>query len=372
MLTSRCFFALIIALGAVGAAGACSSSTTNEGPSAAGGTGGATDGGKNCVTASDCDDGNSCNGNEECSGGSCTAGTSLAEGTSCTPGGVAAESSGVTYQCGKGECLLTCKEDADCDDSNVCTGAETCGPNKTCQSGTPLSCDDGSICTNDECDPEGGCFYPLIDNDNDGQADKKLLGCGTDCNDDDASVYEGAPDPCNDKVDSNCNGKTDDAAPVWYADCDKDGFAPAAATTLAQCEKPLAGPSTCTSGGWTGVAPAAGTTDCADKEPDAHPYTATANGTAWRTTPIPGATTKVDFDYNCDGNEEKRYSTKGVLAASLCGLKGSGQYYSCSGNSGWTGAVVPECGEKAEFSKCGKSGLSSCTRVKGQQAQECR
>jgi len=51
-----------------------------------------------------------------------------------------------------------CVVDADCDDENVCTGAETC-LSGTCLPGIPLVCDDGNICTGDTCDPALGCVY---------------------------------------------------------------------------------------------------------------------------------------------------------------------------------------------------------------------
>lgn len=368
MFASRGAVAVLLALAGASSAGACSSSTSNEGAASTGGT----DAGKQCSTASDCDDGSTCNGDEKCSGGACVAGTQLPDGTSCAPGGVDAGSSSASYQCGKGECLLLCEVDADCDDANVCTGTETCGPEKTCQSGTPLDCTDSSPCTQDQCDPEEGCLHPLFDDDKDGHASTGLGACGTDCDDQDPTVHKDAPDPCNDNIDSNCNGEVNDAAPTWYADCDNDGFAPAAATTLVQCAKPTAAPAACSAGGWTGLAPAAGTTDCADQEALAHPYTASADNSAWSKTAIPGATTAVDFDFNCDGKEEKRYLTKGVSLVGGCGYTGPGPYYACSGTYGWTASVVPECGMSAEFSKCGASGLSGCTRVKEQRTQECR
>lgn len=53
-----------------------------------------------------------------------------------------------------------CLADADCSDSNACTGAETCNVSTgVCQSGTPLTCDDGSLCTQDSCDPGSGCVF---------------------------------------------------------------------------------------------------------------------------------------------------------------------------------------------------------------------
>ncbi|MCP3962678.1 MAG: hypothetical protein GY719_32970, partial [bacterium] len=52
-----------------------------------------------------------------------------------------------------------CTSDPQCDDGDVCNGAETCDiPSGICQPGTPLVCDDGLFCTGVEtCDPVGGC-----------------------------------------------------------------------------------------------------------------------------------------------------------------------------------------------------------------------
>jgi len=51
-----------------------------------------------------------------------------------------------------------CTGDAECDDGDVCNGAETCNMGTgTCEAGTPLDCDDGDLCTVDSCDPVAGC-----------------------------------------------------------------------------------------------------------------------------------------------------------------------------------------------------------------------
>lgn len=63
-----------------------------------------------------------------------------------------------------------CSSDPECDDGNVCNGAETCDLGSgTCQAGTPLSCNDGNACTADACDPGTGCSNDPIDCD-DGSA----------------------------------------------------------------------------------------------------------------------------------------------------------------------------------------------------------
>ena len=49
-----------------------------------------------------------------------------------------------------------CNGDGDCDDNNVCNGAETCLSNN-CQPGTSLDCNDNQPCTDDTCDAASGC-----------------------------------------------------------------------------------------------------------------------------------------------------------------------------------------------------------------------
>ncbi len=52
----------------------------------------------------------------------------------------------------------TCAIDQDCDDNNLCNGAETCVAT-VCQAGTAPNCDDGLICTTDSCVPANGCVH---------------------------------------------------------------------------------------------------------------------------------------------------------------------------------------------------------------------
>jgi len=53
-----------------------------------------------------------------------------------------------------------CLTDSDCDDGNVCNGAETCDlRNGACVSGPGPDCDDGNECTADSCDPISGCAH---------------------------------------------------------------------------------------------------------------------------------------------------------------------------------------------------------------------
>jgi subtilisin-like proprotein convertase family protein len=48
-----------------------------------------------------------------------------------------------------------CTTNADCNDGNLCNGAETCVAG-VCTPGTAINCDDGQFCTIDSCDPPTG------------------------------------------------------------------------------------------------------------------------------------------------------------------------------------------------------------------------
>jgi subtilisin-like proprotein convertase family protein len=74
-----------------------------------------------------------------------------------------------------------CNSDADCNDGNLCNGAETCVAG-ACTPGTSINCDDGQFCTIDSCDPStGNCLHapnPCSDG----------VPCTTDTCDEDADV----------------------------------------------------------------------------------------------------------------------------------------------------------------------------------------
>jgi len=365
-------------LGGTSATGGTAGSAGTTGTGATGGVGGTAgtggqaggDAGKSCTTAADCDNENPCDGVETCPSGTCAAGTPLADNTPCAVGDGGTSDASHQTVCISGACVATCTQDADCDDGDACTGLESCSSSGVCQTGTPLKCDDNNACTSNECDKENGCFYPLIDADGDGHAPDSLGSCGDDCDDTDKTVYGGAQELCDNK-DNNCNGQKDELAPTWYSDCDADGFAPAGAPSVTQCTKPSAPDTSCGSGGaWISVAPGTGTTDCWDKDAKAHPYTAAANNTAWQTTAIIGAPTTIDFDYNCDNVEEKRFTTVKVPLTATCSWQGSGTYKYCTGAAGWTGTVIPECGKSAQYTSC--SVLLGCSRTTSTPTQGCR
>ncbi len=61
-----------------------------------------------------------------------------------------------TFRTGENGELPQCN-DANCDDLNVCNGAETCTADGGCLPGIPLDCNDGDPCTHDSCDATNGC-----------------------------------------------------------------------------------------------------------------------------------------------------------------------------------------------------------------------
>jgi len=100
--------------------------------------------------------------------------------------------------------------------------------------------------------------------DNDGVAP----GCG-DCNDNDAAIYTGNSEICDDGKDNDCDGTVDNGITIWWVDCDGDGYAAANATSQTACMKP-AGSLTGCNGTWTTRNPSANA-DCRDDEPNVNP-----------------------------------------------------------------------------------------------------
>lgn len=131
----------------------------------------------------------------------------------------------------------TCTEVGDCDQTNAESypgAAEICdGQDNDC---------DGTV---DE-GLDGDTFYADRDNDGAGDPDTAQQSCGNlegfvtnadDCNDDDPTVYTGAPELC-DEVDNNCNDVEDEGAvdQGFYPDADGDGFGDEDAPETLSCE----------------------------------------------------------------------------------------------------------------------------------------
>lgn len=84
--------------------------------------------------------------------------------------------------------------------------------------GAPEACGDG---LDNNCDGiKANVYYQDFDGDNFGNNDVSIdnlcsepvgyVGDNTDCNDNDASINPGAPEICDDQIDNNCNGSTDE------------------------------------------------------------------------------------------------------------------------------------------------------------------
>ncbi|MCA9606862.1 MAG: hypothetical protein KC619_14750, partial [Myxococcales bacterium] len=255
-----------------------------------------------CTDDTACNDGATCNGDEVCGTTShvCERGTPPAAGTACSTSmvadGVCADAGDglvcVETGCGnfvvetgeecddgndvsgdgcEADCTYSCNADADCDDGNVCTGTETCDmATHACATTGMLDCTPPTACESSRCDPVDGCLFTLMDADMDGHAPSSLGACGTDCNDADDTIYEGAEELC-DGEDNNCNGMTDETAPNWYIDCDGDGYAADTVGARESCTEPMASTGCPGGGSWTTRRPTGTAVDCDDADPTRSP-----------------------------------------------------------------------------------------------------
>ena len=358
-----------------------------------------------CDDDADCGDGAACQGTPTCdlSSNTCDVASPPADGTACTQedgsDGVCRTGECVAAGCGNGilddgeecddgneterdgcdgDCTFSCNEDVDCVDETVCNGSETCDvATHACIDGEPLDCSDGDACTEDACDPTDGCSNPLADADGDGQPAESLGACGTDCDDTDAEVFEGAEELCDGK-DNDCNDIVDDGAPTWYIDCDGDGYAADTAGAVGpSCEPPSTAPSGCASGVWTSVRPnGSASTDCNDANSNVFP-----GQTAYFTTPISGNPSATAYDYDCSGGHSRRYGC--LPSGQTCGPRCSGGYtaqsetnpdgcfYFCIVGGGCS-ATPPDCGESARYNSCFPSSSTGCFFTSRDRTQGCR
>lgn len=352
-----------------------------------------------CASDEECDDGVFCNGAETCTDDHVCGAEPQPDETECTlpdeSTGECRDGACVIVGCGNAmpdfgeecddgnsvegdgcdnDCTLSCREDSECDDGDVCNGVESCNTDdNSCVAGETMVCDDEDACTADECDPLRGCFFPLIDADGDGHAPDTLGECGDDCDDMDDEVFEGAEELCDGK-DNNCNIDIDEGQPTWYQDCDDDGFAASTDGAVTACDEP---PTTRTCAGWTTVRPIDTTnTDCHDGNASVNP-----GQTTYQSSPYTTTRGGSSFDYNCDGDEALRYGCQGgfvIICSSACGsLRGfvdDGTWCTESYSSGIATfrRPAPECGASGSMSYCAFSlGGGSCYSATRDQTQTC-
>ncbi|MCK9462539.1 MAG: matrixin family metalloprotease [Proteobacteria bacterium] len=104
-----------------------------------------------CVTAEDCDDGNVCNGAEGCgAGGICTPGTLL----DCDDDNIC-----TTNSCDPTDGCAWANNTAPCDDGDACTLGDHCAAGSCSEHTSTLTCDDFELCTDDSCVPATGCVF---------------------------------------------------------------------------------------------------------------------------------------------------------------------------------------------------------------------
>jgi len=220
---------------------------------------------------------------------------------------------------------------------------------------------DGYADNNEDCDDTDGdinpetVWYRDYDEDSYGTPSSTEVSCeepntggnewvlnDEDCGDLDDSRYPGAREYC-DGVDNNCDDETDEVDAVdcddWYLDEDDDGYG--VNDSICACEE-------------TGDYRADNNDDCYDDNDDAYP-----SATGWQ------ADDRGDgsFDYNCDGNQERRYTGSYSCSIDLLSL-------SCSDSDGFSGAT-PSCGDDGNWQENGCSTIcvlpTSYTRT-----QQCR
>lgn len=241
-------------------------------------------------------------------------------------------------------CVAACHGDADCDDGDLCNGAEACLPAATaghgnsCVSGrTPAITCAPMQCRNAACVTSEGaavCRYTL-DGDRDGDGYVASADCGDvggDCNEGDPDVHPGALEICNGE-DDDCDGRIDEDTSLvrWCPDDDGDGHGdPARMRT--SCERPTGHVRLCD--------------DCFDTADAAlrslaaqvHP-----GQTSYFTSRYCTSTGNCSFDYDCSGTEDRERTEVvdcGLLAPLLCAT-----------SRGWTDSV-PACGVRASFATC--------------------
>ena len=132
-------------------------------------------------------------------------------------------------------------DSTDCDDTNAAVNPAAA---EVCNDGIDNNCDGNT---------DEGCLAWYPDNDGDGYGDSwgtvilaDIQPAGyadnnQDCDDSNAAVNPGAAELCNDFIDNNCNGETDEGCALsidWYADGDGDGYGDPAGPVINDVTQP--------------------------------------------------------------------------------------------------------------------------------------
>ncbi len=335
-----------------------------------------------CHEDVDCRDDNPCDGQERCESGRCVEGTptvgdgcALASGETgvcsstlrCVPPGCGDGLLEGGEECDDGDesagdgcepdCTRTCHEHSDCDDGDVCNGAESCTVSGCVRAPIGVTCVGVDACHATRCDALRGCVTAPIDADRDGHAPVTTVGgttCGDDCDDADPRVFLGAPEQCNGR-DDDCDGAIDES--IVEVDCrpdlDADGYGDEG-VVVTTCSCP---PRHTTVGG-----------DCYDSDTDPVAASVSPEQTMFFAVPWCSAAGACSFDYDCDGREEQ----VSTLVFGRCRLLTLERL--CLG-SGWLTAV-PACGATATWVECtfglGSGGGLLCNETRTPRAQRCR
>ena len=209
-----------------------------------------------CMTDADGDD-----YGDSSASGDVTAGTDCDDDdSSVNPGATEGVADGVDSDCddiehcytdddgdGYGSSDITESSDLDCTDSGEADDSDDCDDDDaSVYDGAPEICDgldnscDGAL-ANSENDDDGDGYVECTITGSGWDGDSSVVG-GDDCDDTTASAYPGADEYC-DGIDNDCEGDIDedDALDVvtWYADADSDGYGDASVSDD-QCEQPSA------------------------------------------------------------------------------------------------------------------------------------